>query len=202
MRPWRAISRLLKLWALPYGDTLRQRPRIRASASGVDICIGTLASSSPRLARFRPDPERRRGFYPCLEGGSSACASRGSSTHIRILVAVYRVVSPRDGPGSGFNRANKMTSPGVTWATSREVHDGRQRGDRRRYEGHRGGWCACWHVDRVEGDRIKLTKADGGEGRHKGHHHYISSILIADIEGNSVRLSANANVAVTMEQER
>jgi hypothetical protein len=57
-------------------------------------------------------------------------------------------------------------------------------------------------VDRVEGDRIKLTKADSGEGRHKGHHHYIRLTLVADIEGNSVRLSANANVAVTMEEER
>ena len=56
-------------------------------------------------------------------------------------------------------------------------------------------------VDRVEGDRIKLTKADSGMGHHKGHHHYIPSSLIADIEGNSVRLSANADVAVTMEQE-
>lgn len=57
-------------------------------------------------------------------------------------------------------------------------------------------------VDRVEGDRIKLTKADSGEGRHKGHHHFIRSSLVADIEGNSVRLSANADVAVTMEEEQ
>jgi hypothetical protein len=57
-------------------------------------------------------------------------------------------------------------------------------------------------VDRVDGNRIKLTKADSGEGRHKGHHHFIDSGLIADIEGNNVRLSANANVAVTMEQEQ
>ena len=28
-------------------------------------------------------------------------------------------------------------------------------------------------VDRVENNRIKLTKADSGEGKHKGHHHYI-----------------------------
>ena len=28
-------------------------------------------------------------------------------------------------------------------------------------------------VDRVEGDRIKLTKADSGEGAHKGHHHFV-----------------------------
>jgi hypothetical protein len=57
-------------------------------------------------------------------------------------------------------------------------------------------------VDRVDGNRIKLTKADSGEGRHKGHHHFISFGLVADIEGNNVRLSANANVAVTMEEEQ
>ena len=29
-------------------------------------------------------------------------------------------------------------------------------------------------VDRVEENRIKLTKADSSEGRRKGHHHYIA----------------------------
>jgi hypothetical protein len=57
-------------------------------------------------------------------------------------------------------------------------------------------------VDRVEGDRIKLTKNDSGEGSHKGHHHYVPCSLVADIEGDSVRLSANGAVAVTMEQEK
>lgn len=57
-------------------------------------------------------------------------------------------------------------------------------------------------VDRVDGNRIKLTKADSGEGRHKGHHHFISLGLVADIEGNNVRLAANGNVAVTMEEEQ
>jgi hypothetical protein len=56
-------------------------------------------------------------------------------------------------------------------------------------------------VDRVENGRIKLTKADSGEGRHKGHHHYIDLSLVADVEGSKVRLSANAAVAVTMEEE-
>jgi hypothetical protein len=56
-------------------------------------------------------------------------------------------------------------------------------------------------VDRVENKRIKLTKADSGQGQHKGHHHFIDGSLVADIEGNKVRLSANADVAVTMEQE-
>jgi hypothetical protein len=57
-------------------------------------------------------------------------------------------------------------------------------------------------VDRVEADRIKLTKKDSGQGSHKGHHHYVSRSLVAGIEGNTVRLSANANVAVTFEEEK
>ena len=56
-------------------------------------------------------------------------------------------------------------------------------------------------VDKVEGDRIKLTKADSGEGSHEGHHHFISTGLIAGVEGDKVRLSANADVAVTFEEE-
>jgi len=57
-------------------------------------------------------------------------------------------------------------------------------------------------VDRVLGGRIKLAKADSGEGRHKGHHHFIELGLVADVEGQKVRLSANAAVAVTLEEER
>jgi hypothetical protein len=56
-------------------------------------------------------------------------------------------------------------------------------------------------VDRVENGKIKLTKADSGEGRHKGHHHFIDLGLVADVEGQKVRLSANAAVAVTFEEE-
>ena len=56
-------------------------------------------------------------------------------------------------------------------------------------------------VDHIEGDRIKLTKKDSGEGGHAGHHHYISRGLVADIEGDKVRLSANGDVAVTFEEE-
>ena len=60
-------------------------------------------------------------------------------------------------------------------------------------------------VDKVDGNRIKLTKADSGAGfeggAHSGHHHYISQGLIADVEGNQVRLSANGDVAVTFEEE-
>ena len=56
-------------------------------------------------------------------------------------------------------------------------------------------------VDRVEGDRIKLTKADSGQGSHKGHHHFIATGLVAEVEGDQVRLSANGDVAVTFEEE-
>lgn len=56
-------------------------------------------------------------------------------------------------------------------------------------------------VDRVEGDRIKLTK-NSGQGSHQGHHHYVSHALVAMVEGNTVRLSANADVAVTFEEEQ
>ena len=56
-------------------------------------------------------------------------------------------------------------------------------------------------VDRIDGDRIKLTRKDSGEGSHEGHHHFISRGLVADIEGDKVRLSANADVAVTFEEE-
>ena len=57
-------------------------------------------------------------------------------------------------------------------------------------------------VDKVEGDRIKLTKADSGEGSHQGHHHFISQGLVATVEGDQVRLSANADVAITFEEEQ
>jgi hypothetical protein len=57
-------------------------------------------------------------------------------------------------------------------------------------------------VDKVEGDRIKLTKKDAGEGAHKGHHHYVPTSLVAEVEGDKVRLSANAAVAVTFEEEK
>jgi hypothetical protein len=56
-------------------------------------------------------------------------------------------------------------------------------------------------VDQLEGKRIKLTKEDSGQGSHQGHHHYIPTSLVAEVEGDKVRLSANADVAVTFEEE-
>ncbi|MER9231784.1 DUF2171 domain-containing protein [Mesorhizobium sp. M0622] len=57
-------------------------------------------------------------------------------------------------------------------------------------------------VDKVDGQRIKLTKRDSGEGVHKGHHHFIPLSLVAEVEGQKVRLSANSDVAVTFEEEK
>ncbi len=57
-------------------------------------------------------------------------------------------------------------------------------------------------VDHVDGHRIKLTKNENSETSHKGHHHYIDLGLVAEVEGDKVRLSANADVAVTLEEEK
>lgn len=54
-------------------------------------------------------------------------------------------------------------------------------------------------VDKVEDGRIKLTRADSGS--HGDHHHYISAALIAGVEGDTVRLSANADNAALLEEE-
>ena len=55
-------------------------------------------------------------------------------------------------------------------------------------------------VDSVEGDRIKLVKADSGS--HGGHHHDLSGGLVAAVEGDTVRRSANADAAVLLEEEK
>jgi hypothetical protein len=57
-------------------------------------------------------------------------------------------------------------------------------------------------VQDVVNGRIRLAKRDSGEGRHKGHSHFIDLGLVADVEGQRVRLSANAAVAVTFEEEK
>ncbi len=63
-------------------------------------------------------------------------------------------------------------------------------------------------VDTVEGGRIKLTKKDSGaqiegaEGAHAGHHHFIPLGLVAEVEGDQVRLSATAANAVLFEEEQ
>jgi hypothetical protein len=57
-------------------------------------------------------------------------------------------------------------------------------------------------VDRVEGNRIKLIRADSGQG-HEEHHHYVPCGLVAEVEGNQVRLSARGDVVADLfEQEQ
>ena len=55
-------------------------------------------------------------------------------------------------------------------------------------------------VDALDGSRIRLAKADSGVGSHSGHRHYVPAGLIAEVEGDRVRLSANGSVAITFEE--
>jgi len=47
-------------------------------------------------------------------------------------------------------------------------------------------------VDKVEGDRIKLTKNDP---QAQGQHHYIPLDVVASVEQNAVRLNVTADQA-------
>ena len=71
-----------------------------------------------------------------------------------------------------------------------------------------GDDAAVVHVDAerldragVEGGRIRLTKKDA-VGAHAGLQHYIDEGFVAGVEGDKVRLSANADIAVTLEEEK
>lgn len=56
-------------------------------------------------------------------------------------------------------------------------------------------------VDRVEDNRIKLIRADSGVGQ-QDHHHYIPKGLVAEVEGDKVRLTARGDVVADLfEQE-
>ena len=57
-------------------------------------------------------------------------------------------------------------------------------------------------VDRVEDNRIKLIRADSGVG-HEQHHHFIPKGLVAEVEGDKVRLTARGDVVADLfEQEQ
>ena len=58
-------------------------------------------------------------------------------------------------------------------------------------------------VDHVEGERIKLTKNDSPstEDGQGAKHHYLPAGLVAEIEGDTVRLSATAQNAQDMFEE-
>ncbi len=52
-------------------------------------------------------------------------------------------------------------------------------------------------VDHLDGERIKLTKADSSDGKH----HYLPAGLVAAVEGDTVRLSATAANAIDLFEE-
>ena len=56
-------------------------------------------------------------------------------------------------------------------------------------------------VDRVEGNRIKLTRKDSPAG-HKDHHHFIDLQLVGAVEGDIVKLSVNADQIPKLETEQ
>lgn len=53
-------------------------------------------------------------------------------------------------------------------------------------------------VDKVEGDRIKLTRGDRGSG---GAHHFIPVSLVEEVDADAVRLSMKAELASQFWQE-
>ena len=58
-------------------------------------------------------------------------------------------------------------------------------------------------VDHLDGERIKLTKADSpqaGEGEG-AKHHYLPAGLVASVDGDTVRLSATAANAADLFEE-
>lgn len=56
------------------------------------------------------------------------------------------------------------------------------------------------NVEDIHGHRIRLNPRDNARG-HENHSHYVELGLVAGVEGHQVRLSANADVALTFEEE-
>lgn len=55
-------------------------------------------------------------------------------------------------------------------------------------------------IDKLEDDRLKLSKVHLGS--HGDHNHYLPVELIASIDGETVRLSANGSNALLFQEER
>ncbi len=55
-------------------------------------------------------------------------------------------------------------------------------------------------VDRIEDNRIKLIRADSGLA-HQEHHHFIPRGLVAEVEGEKVRLTARGDVVADLFEE-
>lgn len=50
-------------------------------------------------------------------------------------------------------------------------------------------------VDRIEGERIKLTRSENDPG-HQGHHHFVELKNVASVESGRVKLSVNGADAI------
>ena len=55
-------------------------------------------------------------------------------------------------------------------------------------------------VDRLVGDRLNLTRPANGKKPHDDRQHYLPTSLIASVDGNKVRLSANGNVTTKFDE--
>ncbi len=54
-------------------------------------------------------------------------------------------------------------------------------------------------VDHLDGDRIKLTKKDRGAG---DKHHWLPVAMVADVEGDKVRMSFNGELTPNFWEEQ
>jgi hypothetical protein len=57
-------------------------------------------------------------------------------------------------------------------------------------------------VDRLDGDRLNLTRPVNGKKADDHRQHFLPSDLIASVTGNKVHLSANGNVATQFEEAK
>lgn len=56
-------------------------------------------------------------------------------------------------------------------------------------------------VDRVEGSRIKLTRAEYPAG-HQDHHHFVELDAVETVQDNRVHLSISSTDALSEEEEQ
>jgi hypothetical protein len=110
------------------------------------------------------------------------------------------------GFGAGKHRSRHEIEDCRSLRSHRRDFDGRHTGHRFGNGAERGGTARF--LSRAGTEDIscdELNRTDSrivASGRHKGHHHFIDLSLVADVEGQKVRLSANAAVAVTFEEEK
>ena len=145
------------------------------------------------------------------EGGQSQGGQYGEQPSGENLAADQQAEAESSRSGGSFSSDNETTS-GSYGASQNDSADtsttsGSMGEIREHMEVIGADGIHVGTVDHLDGNRIKLTKVDSGAqvqegtGSHEGHHHYISRGLVAEIEGDTVRLSATAANAHAMEEE-